>query len=79
MTTQIVVPPPRLRGVRTTVVIAIIIASLGVGFAVGRVTAPTSGGGLPGGTPPFGTNQGGLPGGPRAPSDGGGGAGRPGN
>jgi hypothetical protein len=79
MTTQIVVPPPRLRGIRTTVVIAIIIASLGLGFAIGRVTAPVGGSGFPGGTAPFGTTEGGVPLPPGAPADLQGSGGSPGN
>jgi hypothetical protein len=57
MSTEIVVPEPRVRGIRTTVVIAIVIASLGIGFGIGRVTAPVSSGGFPGGPPQFGTSQ----------------------
>jgi hypothetical protein len=42
--TEITIAPARTRSVRTTVVIAIIIASLGVGFAAGRLTVPASNG-----------------------------------
>ena len=41
----IVIPPRKRRAVSIGVVIAIVFASLSVGFAVGRQTAPTAGSG----------------------------------
>jgi hypothetical protein len=57
MSTEIVVPEPRVRGIRTTVVIAIVIASLGIEFGIGRITAPTPNEKPPNNPPQFNTSQ----------------------
>jgi hypothetical protein len=62
----ITIPKKRSRAISTAVAIALVVASLGVGFAAGRLTAPT----FPGGGDMPGIPSGGFPGGGEIPEGG---------